>query len=72
MTVLLSPVCNVVANIATSETTPAAPATSTKSPTLIGRNTMIITPAAKLDNVPCNAKPTAKPAAPKIATTDAV
>ena len=33
---------------------------------------MISTPDAKLDSEPCNAKPTAKPAAPKIAMNDVV
>ncbi|CSC07180.1 Uncharacterised protein [Vibrio cholerae] len=37
-----------------------------------GRNATISTPAAKLDSEPCRAKPTARPAAPITATTDAV
>ncbi len=43
-----------------------------KSPVLKGRKTMIITPEAKLARVPCRAMPTAKPAAPSMATKLAV
>lgn len=50
-------------------TVPISPATSTKSPFLIGRKKMIITPAATLDRVPCRARPMARPAAPMTATT---
>ena len=44
----------------------------TVSPTLKGRKIIKITPAAKLESEPCNAKPIAKPAAPITATIEAV
>ncbi len=52
-----------------SLTVPIMPLMITKSPTLIGRKKISITPAATFDSVPCSARPMARPAAPMIATT---
>ena len=49
---LLSPVLICVVKIDISSTTPEIPAASIKSPFLNGRKTIIITPAARLDNEP--------------------
>ena len=43
-----------------------------KSPTLIWRNRISITPEARFESDPCKANPIAKPAAPSTATKDAV
>ena len=48
-----------MAKIPISFTFPRVPATSTRSPTLKGRKTSSMTPAAKLERVPCMARPTA-------------
>ena len=53
-------------------TDPVAPPASMNSPTLKGRKTNSMTPAAKFDRVPWRASPTASPAAPSTATSDAV
>ena len=45
---------------------------STQSPVVKGLNNNNITPAATLDKVPCNAKPIAKPAAPRTAIIEVV
>ena len=44
----------------------------TKSPSLMGRKMIIITPAATFDRVPCSARPMARPAAPMTATIEVV
>ncbi len=67
ITVLLSGVFSFVEKIKISSTIPATPPTSTKSPALNGLKVISNTPDAKLDNEPCSAKPTAKPAAPNTA-----
>ena len=72
ITRLLSPVFNTVVRICTSSTEPETPPPSIQSPTLYGRNSTISTPAAKFDSEPCNARPTARPAAPIRATSEAV
>ena len=45
---------------------------STQSPVVNGLNNNNITPAATFDNVPCKAKPIAKPAAPRTAIIEVV
>ena len=70
--ILPSAVRIVVEKICTLCTVPATPPRSTYSPARNGRNSTSNTPAARLDREPCNAKPTAKPAAPSTAITDAV
>src|SRR5919202_3402168 len=66
---ILSGVTTVVEKIPIASTTPLTPCgPSMKSPTSNGRWFRSITPAAKCDKVFCNAKPTAKPAAPTTAT----
>ncbi len=72
MTTLLSSVKMSVVNICTSITTPFLPCVSTMSLTLKGLKSKMRTPPAKLASVPCNARPTAKPAAPNKAMTEVV
>ena len=69
---LLSGEVITVENILMSFTVPKTPCASMKSPILNGLNKMIKIPPAKFESEPCNDKPIAKPAAPKIATNDEV
>ena len=57
-----------VTKIWISLTVPMIPCASMVSPTRNGLNKMISIPPAKLDSDPCNERPTAKPAAPSMAT----
>ena len=63
---------NFVTKIWISNTVPDTFWASMASPTLNGLNKIINIPPAKFDSEPCNDKPIAKPAAPKIATNDEV
>ncbi|MNE72677.1 hypothetical protein D3C80_1686380 [compost metagenome] len=71
-TILLSPEVRVVVNSWTDCTTPLVPATSMNSPALMGRKMISRKPAAKLESEPCSARPMARPAAPIMATKEAV
>ena len=62
----------IVVNKPTSLIVPETFPVSTQSPVVKGLNNNNITPAATLDNVPCNARPIAKPAAPKTAMIEVV
>ena len=62
----------VVVNSPISRTEPDTLAASTQSPTLKGRRNSSISPAATFDNVPCSARPMARPAAPRTAIIDVV
>ena len=68
---LLSGVVSIVFSIWISLTTPVLPPSSMKSPTLNGLKIIIRMPPAKLARLPCSANPTAKEAAPRIATKEA-
>ena len=72
ITLLLSMVVKIELNICISLTVPLVPSYSIKSPTLKGLKNNIITPAAKFCNVSFKAKPTANPAAPKIARKEVI
>jgi len=69
---LLSGALRTVVKIPISATEPIVPPAMIKSPILNGLKINIKTPAAKLDNEPCSAKPTAKPAAPSTAIKEVV
>ncbi len=53
-----------------SSTMPSWPATTTWSPSRIGRSTISITPEAMLDSESFSARPTARPAAPSTANSE--
>ena len=70
--VLLSGVFSVVLKIWIAFTLPMNPCASITSPTLNGLKSIISTPPAKFAMLPCNARPTAKPAAPRMAMKDVI
>jgi len=72
ITCLLSPVFKVVENKVILSTEPDVPATSTKSPFLIGLKTISMTPAAKFCSELWSERPMARPAAPIRAISEVV
>ena len=70
--VWLFAVSNLVTKICISVTVPITPCASIVSPTLNGLNNIISIPPAKFERDPCKDNPTAKPAAPRIATKEEV
>jgi hypothetical protein len=72
ITVLFSPVSNMVSNILMAATVPVKPWVEMVLPTWKGLKTKRRIPPAKLARLPCSAKPMASPAAPKMATNEVV
>ena len=67
MIIRLSGVMRRVVKSSISSTFPTWPAVFTTSPTLKGRNIRSITPDARFERLPWNARPIARPAAPMTA-----